>query len=260
MPAEIVLQQSGNKAVLAQMLEELAALRVALASGETALAKVRAKLKTFEDRYFREVGVLYAELDELEAGIAEREARLYDSETARSRAAEAREQANNSRDAAADHAEPVEMPDPSPSLKALFRDVAKRIHPDVAQDNAEAEFFTLLMARANQAYRRGDAETLQRMLDDHRDPVGFAGVDGIAAETGRAVRQVQHVRRDLAALESERYTLLSSELAGLQRDAEAVAGEGRDLLLELAAGLHPQIADARYRLAFLERQMFAHGR
>lgn len=260
MPAEIVLQQSGNHAALADALEELAALRVALSDREAALAKLRATLKTFEDRYFREVGVLYAELDELEADIAEREARLYDSDTARSRAAEAREQANNSRDAAADHAEPVELPDPSPGLKALFRDVAKRIHPDLARDDAEAEFFTLLMAHANQAYRRGDAETLGRMLDDHRDPVSFAGADGVAAETARAVRQVTHVRRDLAALEAERYALLSSELAGLQRDAEAVAGEGRDLLLELAAGLNPQIADARYRLAFLERQMFAHGR
>ena len=79
-------------------------------------------------------------------------------------------------------------------------------------------------------------------------------------EMERAARQVQHLRRDLAALEAERYTLLSGELAGLQRDAEAVAVGGRDLLQELAAGLQTQLTEARYRLAFLERQMFAHGR
>ncbi len=56
--------------------------------------------------------------------------------------------------------EPEEF-DPPPGLKALFRELAKRIHPDLAGDEAEQKHLTLLMIRANQAYSRGDAETLQ---------------------------------------------------------------------------------------------------
>ena len=43
--------------------------------GELDLATLRAELAEFESRYLRTVGVLYAELDEIEAQIAEAQAR-----------------------------------------------------------------------------------------------------------------------------------------------------------------------------------------
>ena len=119
---------------------------------------------------------------------------------------------------------------------------------------------TLLMARANQAYRRGDTETLQRMLDDHREiNASIAGEDA-AAELLRISRQIQHAERDIAALEAERHTLLASEIAQLFLDAESAAREHRDLLTELATSLQEQITDARYRFEFVSRQINAYGR
>jgi hypothetical protein len=213
------------------------------------LAQLRAQLKNFEGRYLRQVGALYAELDEWEARIAEREAELYDSEPARRRAEEARRQARETQDAAFGDASEAAEFDPPASLKTLFRDVAKRIHPDFARDEAEQKYFTLLMARANEAYGRGDAETLQRLLDDHRE-INAAGADAgesAAAEMLRIARQIRHAERDMARLDFERQTLLSSEIAQLHFDAEAAAREHRDLLSELAAGLREQIADAQRR-------------
>ena len=70
MPAEIVLQKTPEHAALLDKREELAAVRTALAERESELAQLRAQVKTFEGRYLRQVGVLYAELDELEARIA----------------------------------------------------------------------------------------------------------------------------------------------------------------------------------------------
>jgi len=260
MPAEIILQQTPNAVALLDKREQLAGVRAKLADCESELAQLRAQLKAFEDRYFRQVGVLYAELDDIEARIAEREVDLYDSDSARHRADEARQRAQETHDAAFGDAHEIEEFDPPPSLKALFRDVAKRIHPDFARDDGEQKHFTLLMARANQAYRRGDTETLQRLLDDHREiNASIAGEDA-AAELLRIARQIQHAERDIAALDAERHTLLSSEIAQLHLDAEAAAREHRDLLTELATSLREQIADARYRLAFVDRQISAHGR
>jgi chromosome segregation ATPase len=260
MPAEIILQQTPDAVALLDKREQLAGVRAKLADCESELAQLRAQLKAFEDRYFRQVGVLYAELDDIEARIAEREVDLYDSDSARHRADEARQRAQETHDAAFGDAHEIEEFDPPPSLKALFRDVAKRIHPDFARDDGEQKHFTLLMARANQAYRRGDTETLQRLLDDHREiNASIAGEDA-AAELLRIARQIQHAERDIAALYAERHTLLSSEIAQLHLDAEAAAREHRDLLTELATSLREQIADARYRLAFVDRQISAHGR
>ena len=264
MPSEIILQPGPNTADLAEKRERLAAVRVALADREADIAQLRSQLKVFEVRYLQRVGVLYAELDELAARITELEVNLYDSDSARRRAQEARQRAQETHEAAfGSEQEPVEF-DPSPSLKTLFREVARRIHPDFASDDAEQKHFTLLMARANHAYSCGDAETLQRLLDDHLE------VNAATAQAGayqgdtptllRLARQIQHAERDIAVLDRENQTLLASEIGQLYTGAEAASHEDRDLLAELAAGLRDRIADAQYRLEFVTRQVGALGR
>jgi hypothetical protein len=217
-------------------------------------------LKAFEGRYLQRVGVLYAELDEIAARITEREIDLYDSDSARRRAQAARERAHATHEAAFGAEQEPEEFDPSPSLKTLFREVAKRIHPDFASDEAEQKHFTLLMTRANQAYSRGDAETLQRMLDDHLEVNAAMADEGDGVTLLRLARQIQHAVRDIAALDGEQQTLLSSEIGQLYTDAEAAAQEDRDLLGELEVSLRERIADGQYRLEFVERQVSALGR
>ena len=260
MPAEIVLQPGPNAAALAEKRERLAAVRAALADREADIAQLRSQLKSFEMRYLQRVGVLYAELDELAARITEREVALYDSDSARRRAQEARQRAQETHQAAFGADQEPEEFDPSPSLKTLFREVAKRIHPDFAGDQAEQKHFTLLMMRANQAYSRGDADTLQRLLDDHLEINASAADEGDDLMLLRLTRQIQHAERDIAAIDREQQTALGSEIGQLYRDAETAAREDRDLLTELAAGLRARIAEAQYRLEFVDRQISAHGR
>jgi hypothetical protein len=265
MPAEIILQQTPSAAALLTKREQLSAVRIALAERESELAQFRAQLAAFESRYFRQVGILYAEFDDIEARIAEREVDLYDSDSARHRAEESRQRAQETHDAAFGHDHEAEEFDPPPSLKTLFRDVAKRIHPDFARDSAEGKYFTLLMARANQAYRRGDIETLQQLLEDHLEinaTIGGARTagDDAAAELLRITRQIQHAQRDIAALNAEQNALLASEIGQMYLDAETAARENRDFLMELAASLRDRIADAQRRFEFVDRQITAHGR
>jgi len=260
MSAEIILQQSPDEVALLDKREQLASVRARLAERESELAQLRAQLKTFEGRYLRQVGVLYAELDDIEARISEREVDLYDSDSARRRAEEARRQAQATHDAAFGAAAEAEEFDPPPSLKTLFREVAKRIHPDFARDDAEQKHFTLLMARANQAYSRGDTETLQSLLDDHREVNASLAGEGASAELLRITRQIQHAERDITNLEAERHALLASEIAQLHLEAEAAALEHRNLLTELAVNLREQIAEAKSRFELVDRQIRAHGR
>jgi hypothetical protein len=253
MPAEIILHQNADDIDLLEKREQLAGVRTELAERESELAQIRAQLKTFEGRYLRQVAVLYAELDDVEARIFERELDLQDSDGARRRAEEARQRAQETHDAAYGEASEAEEYEPPPSLKTLFREVAKRIHPDFGRDEAEQKYFTMLMARANQAYGRGDAETLQRLLDDHREINASVAGEGRSAELLRITRQIRHAERDIARLDAERQSLLASEVAQFQVDAEAAALEHRDLLAELATNIREQIAAARQRLELLEQ-------
>ena len=257
---EIILQQHPDQIALLGKREHLAALRSRLAEAEAELTALRAQLKAFEARYMRQVGVLYAEIDEIEARIVEREAKLYDSDAARQRADEARQRAQESHDAAFGAAEEPEEFDPPPNLKALFRELAKRVHPDLARDAAEQTYFHLLMARANAAYTRGDTDTLQQLLDDHRELHAAAVGESAAAESLRVTRQIGHAERDLAQLAVQRSSLLSGELAHLLTESEIVARQHRDLLAELATDLREQVADAQKRFAFVDRQVSAYGR
>jgi len=76
--------------------EELAAIRAILAERELELVDLRSQLAVFEGRYLRQVGTLYAELDEWTARIAELQAQVRPSEASKSQAEEAREQARQS--------------------------------------------------------------------------------------------------------------------------------------------------------------------
>jgi len=259
MPAKIILQQSPDAAALMEMRQRLAAVRLALAEREAGIAQIRSQLKAFEVRYLNRVGVLYADLDEINARITEREVDLYDSDSARRRAQQARRRAQETHDAAYGADEGPPEFDPPPSLKTLFREVARRIHPDFAGDEAEQRHFTLLMTRANEAYSRGDAETLQRLLDDRLELSAVSG-ETDALTLKRVRRQIEHAERDIAALDGEQQTLLASEIGQLFADSEAASRKDRDLLAELAATLRERIADAQYRLEFTERQMSAHGK
>jgi chromosome segregation ATPase len=164
MKSEIVRRLSPEEEELAKKREELALLQAELADRELHLANLRAELSTFEGRYLREVGVLYAELDDWKAKIALLIAEEAGTVQARTAATEARRQAEESYSAA--HGEAARAADfaPSPELKKLYRDVAKRVHPDLATDDADRAHRERSMAAANRAYQKGDVDALRRIL------------------------------------------------------------------------------------------------
>lgn len=260
MPAGITLKLSPEEEELQRKRAELASIRMALAERELELADLRAQLKAFEGLYLREVGVLYAELDDWDARTAELEARLETSTSARERAARARKRADDTHEAT--HGEASKAPNfrPSADLKNLFRDAAKRIHPDFAKDDADRERRTRFMAQANEAYSRGDAETLQQILDEYRDFSDFLPGEGIAAELICIIRQIAAAKTHIAAIEQELESLRASELAKLRQDVQTAEEQGRDLLTELATTVRGQLERARKEYELLRQEVTRRGR
>jgi chromosome segregation ATPase len=260
MPSGIVRKLTPEQEELERKREELGAVRAALAERELKLADLRAQLKSFEGRYLRQVGVLYAELDEWDAKIAELEAKLNPSASARQSAQEARKRADETHEATHGEASKAQDFQPSADLRSLFRDVAKRIHPDFAKDDADRQHRTRLMAKANEAYSRGDAEVLQRILDDYQESSESVQGEGIGAELIRVIRQIHQARKNITTLEEELDRLSSSELSQLKKDTDIAQMEGTDLLAQLAAALEGKIAQRRKEHETLVREARTHGR
>jgi len=136
----------------------------------------------------------------------------------------------------------------------MYRESAKRIHPDFATDPADRERRTHFMAEANRAYEAGDADALQRILDEYQDGAEAVTGEGIGAELIRTIRQISLARTRLSAIENELATLGKSEIALLKKQAEQSEQEGRNLLAELATAVREQIELAKKKHESLLKQ------
>lgn len=255
MAAEITKRRSPEELELENKLARLAALESELAARELDLATLRASLNSFEKTYLAIVGKRYAELDEVRAKIAEAEARLKPhSKEAKEKAAEARRCAQESASAAAQvDAVPQTSFQPSETLKALYRQAAKALHPDLAgcdEDRARRHSF---MARVNAAYEAGDEAAIRAILREWDSaPESVHGV-GVGPDLIRTIRKIARVEDRLRAIHDEITALRASNIAKMKKRAEEAAARGSDLLAETAAQIAGEITAAHARLAQLER-------
>jgi peptidoglycan hydrolase CwlO-like protein len=245
MPKEIVRHLSLEEQELARRRQELAILQAELTDRELSLANLRAELAAFEGRYLREVGILYAELDDWNAKIAEFAAEAAGTEQARTAASEARAQADESYAAA--HGEASKTADflPSPELRKLFKDVVNQIHPDRAANEIDRALRNRLMAEANLAYRRQDADALKRILEEYKSSPESVKGDGAAADLQRVLLQIGRISKRLAEIEEEIAELTASEIALLMAKVEIATATGRDLLAEMKRDVLHRIGLAR---------------
>jgi hypothetical protein len=245
MPTEIVRHLSPEEQELARKRQELALLQVELTDRELSLANLRAELAAFEGHYLREVGVLYAELDDWNAKIAEFAAQAAGTEEARTTASEARTQADESYAAAHGEAARVEDFSPSQELKKLFKEVVNRIHPDRATNEADRILRNRLMAEANVAYRRQDINALKRILEEYDSSPESVKGDGATADLQRVLRQIELISRRLTKIEAEVAALKSSEIALLMAKVQTAKAKGHDLLAEMRRDIQNRIDLAR---------------
>jgi DnaJ-class molecular chaperone len=130
-------------------------------------------------------------------------------------------------------------------LKSLYREVAKRIHPDLSSDPEDRMKRQQLMAEANEAYQMGDFARLKRILEEYESSPEAVPGEGVGAELVRVIRKITQVRRRLSEIEQEIQKLTASDLAKLKVKTEESARRGRDLLMEMAEQVDRQIAAAR---------------
>lgn len=215
------------------------ALRDQLAQIETEHATLRAELAAFQSDYLRMVGVVDLQVQELEAKIlalvAVRTGAVEDAA-----AADAAELRFRETTTAMGAIPAPAGPPPGDDLKTLFRDAAKRMHPDLVADDAGRAHAEAFMKRLNQAYKAGDAEGIGNLVRQwETSPYASALGGGASPALAAAVAQAQ------ARLDEAR----DSDLARLMEQAFQASMEGRDLLLELRQDAELALQQARARLA-----------
>lgn len=232
---------------------ELEVLTREIADLELELATVQAEIADFSQRYHTAVGTLMVELDTLQAQIAAIEAeRTPDNIELKQAAEQCRAQAEQSRqeqqrfeEAPRQAAEPKPFA-PSRDLKKLYRQIAQKIHPDRAADEADRDWRTHLMSEATRAYRNEDEAGLREVLTLWQE--GPNGTPVGPAARSAVENQLQGMKARLASIQAELDRLLSSRLYELFVATRLARRQGRDLLQEMATTVGLQLDAARQRL------------
>jgi hypothetical protein len=219
----------------------VAALDARLRERAAEVERVTHALAAFTIRYRQQVGLLHEELDELEFAIAEAEE---DVDRARMPSDSARTTKSS------------DGPRPEPrarlttdAVRKLFRDVAKAIHPDLAEDESARDRRHALMIEANRAYLLGDEERLRAILELwDRSPEAVQG-DDPEADRLRLVRRVAQIEEQLAAYAGDLEALRDSPMWKLKAMVDEAAGRGTDLIRDMVLRLKRDILVARNRLA-----------
>ena len=235
----------------------MAVLEGKLTQSELDLILIKIDLRMFERRYYRVVGRLYAELEEIEAQIAETEAHFEPSNRKK------RGQATLARANAQETARTIdsypnqnqqEKVKPTDQLKKLYREAALTMHPDLTTDERQRLTRQENMAKVNLAYGEGNEGKIQAILYEWKNSPESVEGEGTGATLVRIIRKIAQVEKRLQIIASEISELKASDFWQLMKKTKDEEKEGKDLLSNMANEIQNQISFAVQRLNILKSQ------
>ncbi len=133
-------------------------------------------------------------------------------------------------------------------FKRLYRQLARRYHPDLARDQEEREIRNVQMAALNEAYEAGSLIEL----------AALAGAGEVAGTDQQLIsvleKELANVRRRTMLIQNELENLHNLPTVELSLQVKVARRSGRDLLAEMARDLKGQIARKTVERDFLKDQ------
>lgn len=239
----------------------------ALIEYEIAVETFRVEVENFSRLHHQKLGPMYARLDELEAEIAEaRAARSGDPEDIRlAHEARARvmpmpgveELFHGWMDSEGLFPEaqamltdqPVRPPQrvrPSEEARRLYRELARKAHPDLAQDETERKRRDEFISRVNVAYSRGDEALLRELSEEW-------AAGPVPEERRPSPSEELYARLEWLAQRKDLLTLVARELeeSAIGSMLRLAPDDPDSLLNEIAEQLLAQVAQKEAELAAL---------
>jgi hypothetical protein len=248
----------------AQLENEVLTLREQLARLEQEHADLRGELHDFELLYNARVGPIEARLAETQLHIDEYQLRIelvqwrgkslspiqLEAEVEH-RLREQRERAEAIH-ANADIARSFVPPPPIDSaadldLKQVYRELAKRTHPDLANDEADRAIRSQRMVDVNALYAKQDLEGLRRILRQletrrlAQDETPEQRQVRLKDERLRLDAAIRHVKVEIADLNRD-------PLMALKLEAALARSRGRDVLAETSRQMQTRLSEAESEL------------
>lgn len=235
----------------------------ALIEFEIAVEKYRIEVENFSRLHHQRLGPMYARLDELDALIAEAVAANSGDRDDIRRAWEARAlvmpmpgveelfhgMLGSDGVRPTDDLDPPRRVRPGKEAQRLYRELARKAHPDLAQDDQEKKRRSDFIARVNEAYTYGDEQLLRELSAEWE--AGPVPDEAMPSEA-----EVLYARLEWLAERKEKLATVAADLEGsaIGQMMKLAPDDPDELLNEIAESLLSQVAQREARLAELVSQ------
>jgi hypothetical protein len=263
----IVQAQTPEEREYARYLVEVEARKRRVAELQADIEARKVALARFNAEYHARVGTLFIELDRVRLAIDEYEQRIAwlkanptadpeqverdiaDQFEARRQEVRNEEQENRRYEEAfqRERERPQLASDEESRIKTLYRELAKRFHPDLARTEEERQRRLVVMQRINKAFTDRDIDQLTRISHEAEFADPAFESRSIGEKLVWAIREVARLEEVAAFIEDELVRLQASELYGLWQRQDVDAS----VLNVLEADLRREITEGQGLLATL---------
>ncbi len=255
MSGEITRRKSPEEIELEAKQAELAAIEEEMSSLELDLSTLNSELLVFNASYLNRFGEKFLILDELKSKIAAVFAALSpENKDAVREAQEAAERVRETAEEVREYVQPgykEESFAPTPELKSLFRAVAKAVHPDLAVDDEDRRRRERFMSEANNAYKAGNVERLQAILDAPEMSRPLDDGEDVGTKLVRLIRMIASAQDRMQAIREEIKSLKTGDAYGLYNDYQE---QGDSLFDTISQNLDSKIRELKDTLNGLEEK------
>jgi hypothetical protein len=150
---------------------------------------------------------------------------------------------------------PTDTPQDKAAEKRLYRELARRFHPDLAKTAVELSYRTQMMSAVNTAYAKDDLQALYDLAGE-LEPGEISELAGIeSVEIRRLREEILKARRGRRKAKQQLTLLRRENTARLWQRAQAIAEGGQDWWSLVQGELQEAVQRLQREVAALEKQL-----
>lgn len=138
------------------------------------------------------------------------------------------------------------------SLKEIYRDMVKEIHPDRTGNDEDEKVRTDIMAEINQAYREKDKERMMIIYNKWKSNPNSVDGEGTGDKLVRLIRSIYTLQNSICDVENEKRKVCNSDLYMLKKEMDRLRAVGVDGMRGISQSLDKEIAMKKRIVRFFD--------
>lgn len=150
---------------------------------------------------------------------------------------------------------PTDVPHDKAAEKRLYRELARRFHPDLVNTAVARDYATMMMTAVNTAYERHDIQALYDLADE-LEPDALTELEGIETPATRKLRQqLLQIQRRLRKVQRQMQLLRQENTARLYHRAQRLEEAGDNWWDIVRRELEAAIERRQREISRLQKQL-----